>query len=129
MSVRIVGLGDLRRDLAKLGQPEANRRLRRGVAAGARTLRTPIRASAPRVTGNLARSVKASNLRGFPIAAKVGPRAPHAHLVIKGHRIVTHAGVDTGRRSTPNPFVDEAARPHIDDAVKAFTKEVLRGIA
>jgi hypothetical protein len=43
---------------------------------------------------------------GEVAAYTVGARAPHAHLVIPGHRIVTPGGRDTGRRSQAFPFVD-----------------------
>lgn len=38
---------------------------------------------------------------------RVASYAPHNHLVIRGHRLVTHAGVDTGKRSREVPFIDK----------------------
>ena len=45
-------------------------------------------------------------------------RAPHRHLVIRGHRIVTPGGRDTGRRSRPNDFIAVVARRHQAAAIR-----------
>lgn len=99
-------------------------RVSRAYLEGAKLLVAPIRAKAPKgPTGNLRKSISARDwkrLRGHEVAVvSVGPRAPHRHLVIRGHRIVTPGGRDTGRTSRANPFVDEAVRPLLGQ-VQAF---------
>jgi len=55
--------------------------------------------------------------------AIAGPNAPYRHLVIRGHRIVTPGGRDTGRRSRANPFVDRAV-----DAARSLIVEVVQRV-
>lgn len=107
-------------------------RARRGALAAAQYLARPIRATAPvGRTGNLRRSVRARTLRtraGYrSLAALVGPVSPHRHLVIRGHRIVTRGGRDTGRRSRANPFVDRAVAAHRDDALRIVGRALFGG--
>lgn len=91
-------------------------RMAKGTLAAAQYLARPVRADAPvGRTGKLkksirARQTKASGLgtRYATLGASVGPTAPHRHLVIRPHRIVTHKGRDTGRKSRANAFVDRA---------------------
>ncbi len=72
-------------------------------------------------SGRLQRSIgmrKPPKRGGEVVAYTVGPNprvAPHAHLVIPGHELVTPGGRDLSRRSRAFPFVDpvieaEAAR-------------------
>jgi len=44
------------------------------------------------------------------VRVKASRRAPHLHLVELGHRIVTHAGVDTGRRTKAQPFISTGGK-------------------
>jgi len=74
-----------------------------------------IKATSPRKTGNLRRSIRARSIRvrggGVTTGVLVGPtypRGPHRSLVIRGHNIVTPGGRSLGRRTRANPFVDEA---------------------
>ncbi len=112
-------------------------RLRRATLQAARMLVPPIRDASPvGPTGNLKRSVKAWTRRtrlgggwgahgliaGRTLAAGVGPTAPHRHLVIRPHRIVTPGGRDTGRKTTGNPYVDAAIAPRKDAAIAAVSK-------
>lgn len=83
---------------------------------GARTLVAPIKAEAPVFKGNLQGSVTAWTTSDG--GAGAGPLAPHRHLVIRDHRIVTPGGRDTGRRTTGNPFVDAAVESSKDAAMK-----------
>lgn len=79
-----------------------------------------VKQAAPRRTGALRAAVRARaerrkgfGIRGNSTAVLVGPtarKAPHRHLIIQGHRIVTPGGRFTGRRTAPNPFVDRAAK-------------------
>lgn len=131
------------------GRPLVDR-LRRGNLAAAQYLARPIRAAAPvGPTGNLRRSVKARTPRRSAllgnvavgasrrlggaggtyaaVAALVGPVSPHRHLVIRGHRIVTRGGRDTGRRSRANPFVDRAVAAHRDDALRIVGRALFGG--
>lgn len=95
----------------------------------------PIRANTPKgPTGNLRRQVRARPAKkriGTTLAptlgALVGPTSPHRHLVIQGHRIVTPSGRDTGRRSTPNPFVDEAVQRHKGEAMRLVSRILFEG--
>jgi hypothetical protein len=95
--------------------------------AGARLAVAPMRRRAPKRSGLLGRKVSTRKRRppvGYFVQAGTKSRAPHAGLVSKGHRIVTPGGRDTGRRSTPHPFVvDTIARyePRIIKFIKDQT--------
>jgi hypothetical protein len=90
-----------------------------------------VQQAAPRRTGRLRRAVKARPERrrgafhGSSTSVLVGPtmKAPHRHLVIRGHRIVTPGGRYLGRRTTANPFVDRAARGIGRQAAELVRKE------
>lgn len=56
--------------------------------------------------------------------AIVGPRSGHAHLVIRGHRIVTRGGRYTGRYSRRNPYPDSVARRHQARAIAEMRKHI-----
>jgi len=130
--IRTLGLDGAYRALDKYGVRAIETAWARASMVGARIAARAIRAAAPKGrTGNLRRSVRARRprLRGVEAilagrslgAALAGPTAPHRHLVIRGHRIVTSRGLDTGRRTRPNPFVDravEATRPLWEEAVR-----------
>lgn len=97
-----------------MGKP-LQRRAQQAYIEGARLMvgpaRQQIRAAGLRKTGRFQRSVKARRPRqraGEMAAASVGPTAPHRHLLIRGHRIVTPGGRDTGRRTVAHPVVDRA---------------------
>jgi hypothetical protein len=55
-----------------------------------------------------------------------GAKGAHRHLVIRGHRIVTISGHDTGRRSRANPFVDRAIEPIAPLIVEAVRRDLFR---
>lgn len=90
----------------------------------------PIRAGSPKgPTGNLRKSVRArpakkriGNALQPTLGALAGPVAPHRHLVIRGHRIVTRGGRDTGRRTSGNPYVDEAMERHGSAAMRIVSR-------
>lgn len=102
--------------------------LRRGVRA--RQVRTMQNGMTSRMrTGSGVRSIMfmgaLAAAQGQIASAYVGPSsriAPHRHLVIRGHRIVTPGGRDTGRRSVPNPFVDNAVQPRQAEAIRIVTR-------
>ena len=108
------------------------RRVQQAYLEGARLLRRPMQAAAPvGPTGNLRKSIKAraNRLRLNEMAvATVGTThrtAPHRFLVTQGHRIVSHAGVDSGRRSRADPFVDEVYRRYGAEVQSFITRQVL----
>ena len=126
-------------------------RMDRGVLEAAKLLAPSVRAAAPKgPTGNLKRRVRAARIsNGGPSLKKlaagrgggaffgategglsgavVGSTAPHRHLVIRGHRIVTPGGRDTGRMSTANPFVDSAVKPRAAEAMRVVSRAIFGG--
>lgn len=143
------------RDIARIskrlskwqGKP-LEQRMDKAIRAGLSLMVRPIRAKAPQpgheraprdATGQLAGSVQVWKLRkrvGEVAAYAVGPRggrsktlkiAPHRHLVIRGHRMVTHAGAQVGFVQG-NPFVDEAVGS-MEPSVRAFISEQITRLA
>jgi hypothetical protein len=96
-----------------MGRP-LQRRAQQAYIEGARLMVGPMRSKmdasgVQKRSGKLRRSIRANNSRlrpGEMAAATVGPTAPHRHLIVRGHRIVTRGRRDTGRRSQAFPFVD-----------------------
>lgn len=116
-------------------------RMDKAVKAAGELLAKPMQAAAPRKTGKLRKSVTARTAanrdravvgRGFQRSTGmdrvglVGPRAAHRHLIVKGHRIVTPGGRDTGRRTPPNPFVDAVARRHQANALRLMREYTVK---
>lgn len=101
---------------------EMKKTSQRATMAGAKVAAKLIRQASPTgKTKNLRKSVRARRGRSGYAAAIAGPTAPHRHLVIRSHRIVTVSGIDTGRTTRANPFVDrsvEAGRDLIFEAVR-----------
>lgn len=122
-----------------MGKP-LQRRAQQAYIEGARLLVEPIRreiAFAGHVkTGAYRRSVRARRPRQRPgemAVASVGPTRPTRHLLIRGHRIVTPGGRDTGRRTVGEPVVDRAferlggqVRDYIASRTLAVTGETFR---
>ena len=123
-------------------------RMAKAIQGGLTLLRGPIRAAAigpgneraPKdATGKLRAAVQVWALkkrRGEAAAYAVGPRggrskrlnvAPHRHLVIRGHRMVTHSGQVVGF-VTGQPFVDEAVAP-LWGQVRSFIDEQIRKVS
>lgn len=124
-------LAAFRKGLERYRGLPLERRLGKGTLAAARYLARPIRAATPRgPTGNLRRSVGARQARRrvglgryeATMGAYVGPTAPHRHLVIRGHRIVTRGGRDTGRRARADPYVDAVVRAHAAEAFRIVSR-------
>ena len=91
---------------------ELQKRAQQAYLEGARLMVGPMRRAGryQDKTGTLRRSIKARRPRlrpGEMAVAAAGPTARHRHLIIRGHRIVTPGGRDTGRRTQPDPFVDQ----------------------
>ena len=122
---------DLKRVRRKLEQSSGKPlkvRMQRSTKQAADLMVPRIKPQAPKQKGILRKSVKArsgkANFRGrMTVDAFVGPVAPHRHLIIQGHRIGTPGGRDTGRRTTPNPFVDRAKSGFERKAVELVAKE------
>lgn len=87
----------------------------------ARYLLGPIKAATPVRSGRLRDRTKAWAAKRGEIGAGVGPLAPHRHLVIRPHRIVTPGGRDTGRMTSGNPYIDATLETNKDGAWKVFT--------
>lgn len=130
-----------RRLLDKYRDAPLMTRMQKATLAGARVLEGPIRQATPvshdDKPGQMRRSVRARSARvrtryvpgrGWRSAASteavVGPRDPKSHLVIRGHRIVTRGGRDTGRRTQPNPYVDAVAERLMDRAVEEMREHI-----
>lgn len=113
------------------GLPLAQR-MQKGTLEAARLLVPPTKAAAPvshdKDPGGLRQKVKARQSRGAnrqkTYGAEVTSTARHHHLVIRGHRIVTPGGRDTGRRSVANPFIDEAAAPRAAEAMRVVSRAI-----
>jgi hypothetical protein len=62
------------------------------------------------------------------VRVKAAKRAPHFHLVELGHRIVTHAGRDTGKRTKPAMFLSRGGKysqvEQVRELQKAFDKAI-----
>ena len=115
----------VRRKFERASGKSLHASMNRATLATGDLIASRVKQAAPRgATGNLRRSVNARNQRsrgvfgltirgGHTTSVLVGPRhaiAPHRHLIIRGHRIVTPGGRFTGRRTAPNPFVDRVSR-------------------
>ena len=125
--IRVEGMDVALAALARYGPKEIQDDARRASMAGAKVAATLIRPAAPKgKTGRLRGSVRARKGRVGFAAAIAGPRARHAHLVIRGHRIVTRSGVDTGRTAKSNPFVDRATDAGHYLIVEAYQRELFR---
>lgn len=126
---------DLQRALARIAaydSPVLSRRTKKVFVSAAKMLVGPMRRAAPRGgRGTLRQSIIARTNRPREAelaAATVGPvkkRAFHRHLVIRGHRIVTPGGKDTGRRTAANPFVDRVWDNNEARVMKFVTEQVV----
>lgn len=119
--------------IEQYGGKPLERRARKAYLEGARLMVRPIQAritAAGHVqTGRYRRSVKARQPRtraGELAVASVGPTDPKRHLLIRGHRIVTRGGVDTGRRTQGAPVVDEVYRAMGDRVRRFIDDQVIR---
>lgn len=122
------------------GLPLAQR-MQKGTLEAARLLVPPTKVAAPvshdKDPGGLRQKVKARQSRARDVfgnltkqktyGAEVTSTARHHHLVIRGHRIVTPGGRDTGRRSVANPFIDEAAAPRAAEAMRVVSRAIFGG--
>ena len=112
-------------------------RMSKAVLAAAKVMEGPIRDATPvshdKDPGGLRKSVRARPWRArktfvagkgwrtqSSTEANVGPLAPHRSLVIRGHRIVTRGGRNTGRRTRPNPYVDVVTQRYYGRAIQTM---------
>lgn len=119
--VRVEGADVLLRALQPYMPKEMQQASKRATTAGARVAAKLIKLGTPTKTRKLQRSVRTRRISVGYAAAGASPSAKHRHLVIRGHRIVTPGGRDTGQMSRANPFVDrttDAGRFLIVEAVK-----------
>jgi hypothetical protein len=63
---------------------------------------------------------------GEVAAYAAGSTSPVTHLVVPGHRNVTHLGRDTGSRTAPEPYVDEAIEPILGELESFMAEQVER---
>lgn len=116
-------LDRVHKQLAKFDKKGVAEKLNRGTLAAMRLLVPSVQAASPVRTGTLRRSVKARKAsRSGEIGAVLGPTAPHRHLVIQPHRIVTPGGRFTGRMTSGNSFVNAAAEPRLPAAMAEVQK-------
>ena len=152
VTVSIPNLLELQAKLEELGAVKIPRAMQKVIVAGAKPIRTAIRAETPvGPTGNLRKSVKyksgttdrafvklstASKL-AFTVAdgagALIGPQgkgSPHAHLVIDGHEMVGHRPnrVRTGKMTRANPFVQRGREASEGAAMDAMAVAVRAAI-
>ena len=83
-----------------------------------------------RTIGKRAWSVPEKGIIGQIVGPKY-PEGAHAHLVERGHRIVTtHAAGhrDTGRRTDPIPFMDDAERKAKNDVRLAVQRKLAEAL-
>ena len=125
--------------LAKYEGKPLKTRMEAAFRAGLGQAVSPMRRVAPKKSGKLSRSISVRKGRpqsGYILRYGTKPRAPHAHLVSQGHRIVTHKPLkrEVGR-SQPNPFVEQVISAYegriksfIADAVRSEGVSVLGGI-
>ena len=111
ITVIVKGLVELQRKLDRYHSARLNRALGKASIAAARTLVRPMRAAAPKRTGKLAKSIKATRAkRQDKPGAIVGPRIWYRHFPIKG----TKRGVPS------NPFVTRTAEANAGNTARKF---------
>ena len=127
VKIEIIGLPELLKTLEKLRVPPDD--IEPILFKGAKKLQTNIRAAAPNKTGALVKGVVAKKTKGSAyfrsaFAATDFHKAPHDHLVNFGHRIVTHKGVDTGKRAKANEFFWPTAQRDVPGIGAEIVKEL-----
>ncbi len=111
ITVTVQGLDGLQLKLDRYHGPLLNRALGKATIAAARGLVKPMRDAAPKRTGKLAKSIKATRARrGDKPGAIVGPRIWYRHFPIKG----------TKRGVRANPFVTRAAGANAGTTERKF---------
>lgn len=139
ITVDVRGLPEVKEALDKLGGAPMKRTLQKASTAGARALKKPVQAAAPRQTGRLRKSVSARQARKDRPAAVVSARpkvAFYRHMVIGGTKphgprkatMLVFKGRDglvrtKHVRGTPSrPFISEGFADGRRDAEAAIDK-------
>ena len=143
-----IELDRLDRKLKGLAGIDQSKVLLDGMRAAGRAVRTRAKELAPdAASAGYKRGAKASvkttaayKVKAFlhenepvlEVRVKASKRAPHFHLVELGHRIVTKSGVDTGRKTKPQPFIstggkysEAAQKAALQDAMKRAIKKLI----
>ncbi|WP_414440459.1 HK97-gp10 family putative phage morphogenesis protein [Burkholderia sp. 22PA0099] len=131
MSVQVIGLSDLQKDLQKLAKSQTRAVLRKATVAGAKVLAAGARKRAPKETGKLRKNIKAAALK-----QKDAPG-----LAVAGVRVSTKGGADSPtnafywrfvelgtRYSRAEPFIRPAFDQGIGEAESAVRTEIARAI-
>ncbi len=135
VSIRVRGLKGLERAFRRLPGDVANQVLEGGVKAGSAVVEAEITRRTPvGRTGLLRRRMTNRKLKSSRLTAarKVGPRAPHAHLVEFGHvQVWKHP--KTGKKYVKghvpaHPFVRPGAEAAFRPAVEVIGKTLGTGI-
>jgi hypothetical protein len=140
--IEITGIAELRQRLSADVLRDA---LLRGLRIGLRPAAAAVRALAPRRSGKLAASIRATvgNRRGEITGAITS--APYGHLVERGHREVTGGRIQRVGRFTPlskigrfrgtvvgqvapHPFARPAVEAHLGELVAAVESSVKQAI-
>ena len=145
MTATVSGLAKLDRQLRDLPGSIQRKYLRQAARrAGAVVIKDAkknLRSRVRKRTGNLLKSFKqlpsskwrtaGENRRKGIIGTRVGfsQGGSHAHLIEYGHRIVTHAGVDTGGRVVAYPFLRPAIDANRSKVRDEFRRKLAEGIA
>lgn len=132
MDIKLTGAGEARKLLDGYTGKAMQDRIQTGTDRAGKVL-------IPIVRREIKRSVRGHGRRPGYLAQRVGVRktfrsrlggevgsvvksiAQHNHLVIRGHRIVSHAGVDSGAMSRPNPFIARS-----EDAAWGVTEPIVK---
>jgi len=146
VTVEVTNLLELQARLEALGVVKIPQAMRKVLVAGAKPIKTAIQNETPigeytnvkenSWPGDLLRGVRFKSGRGTKALAKavgaqsisyyvIGPfgkGTAHRHLVISGHEIVGHAPnlTRTGKRTTPNPFVQRGRQASEGTALSAI---------
>ena len=146
VTVEVPNLLQTQARLEELGVVKVPVAMRKVIVAGAKPMKAAIQAETPigspsinslSFSGDLLRSVKYKSGKTTKVLAAIagarsqiayymvgpfGKGSAHRHLVIAGHEIVGHEPnlVHTGRRTTPNPFVDRGRQAAEGPAVAAI---------
>ena len=147
VTVEVPNLLAVQARLEELGVVKVPAAMRKVIVAGAKPMKAAIQAETPigqrfsasqgDAPGNLLRGVRyksgkttkalasiagAHQALAYYMVGPMGKGTAHRHLVIAGHEIVGHAPnlTHTGKRTTPNPFVERGRKAGEGPAVAAI---------
>lgn len=136
---QVKGLDRLGKKFRSLDAAARRKILPRAVIAGMEPIGQAIEDRAPvgpSRTARLIRSITSIITHDRPYFARgdVGPRAPHAHLVERGHRIVVGKGSSASQRGVvpPHPFVAPAwkasKRRALSATIRSAREDIFRAV-